>query len=83
MQHHEERDKTMQITVSMNDQGDVWASTSQGQRLVECFLKAEDETSEELEHIGYQSLAGHYPLAHIAVGTGMEVEDLEDLFVDA
>jgi hypothetical protein len=83
MQYHDEQDKTMQITVSMNNQGYVWASTCQGQRLAECFFKAADETVADLEHMGYQSLADHYPTASIAVGIGIEAEDLDDLFVEA
>jgi hypothetical protein len=47
------------------------------------FLKAEDETAAALTQMGYQSLADRSPTASIAIGTGMAVEDLEDLFVES
>ena len=73
----------MQVTVSINDAGVVVVATAQGDILVECFFKAEDETADGLRHMGYQWLIDHYPAAQIATGKGIEVADLADLFLES
>jgi hypothetical protein len=60
-----------------------WIENPQGDLLAECFFKAEDETAEELQQMGYQSLSACYPAAQMTVGWGVEVADLADLFVES
>jgi len=72
-----------QIIVSRNDQEDVWVATPTGDLLAECFFKAPDETSEELEHMGYPQLIHLYPPEEILVGPGIAPEEVEEIFVEA
>ena len=73
----------MQVTVSMNAAGLILVTTPLGEILAECFFKAVDETVEGLRHMGYESLMHRYPTAHIVAGRGIEVADMEDLFLES
>ena len=72
-----------QIIVSRNDKEEVWVETLAGNVLAECFFKAEDETPEELEHMGYPQLLHLYPAEEILVGQGIAPEEVEEIFVEA
>jgi hypothetical protein len=58
-------------------------TTPTGKILVECFFKAEDETPEELEHMGYPQLLHLYPPEEILVGPGIAPDEVEEIFVEA
>jgi hypothetical protein len=72
----------MAMTVFMDEAGVVWVVSAEGDFRRECFFKAEDETEEELRDMGYQHLFTAYPAVHIAVGTGIELADLGELFLE-
>jgi hypothetical protein len=72
-----------QVIVSRNDKEEVWVKTPTGRILAECFFKAEDETPEELEHMGYPQLLHLYPAEEILVGQGIAPEEVEEIFVEA
>jgi hypothetical protein len=72
----------MQMIISMQADGLIMATNTQGHLLAECFFKAEDETAEELRQMGYTSLRHTYPTATFVVETGMESTDVEDLFLE-
>ena len=72
-----------QVIVSRNDKEEVWVKTPTGRILAECFFKAEDETPEELEHMGYPPLLHLYPAEEILVGPGIAPEEVEEIFVEA
>ena len=72
-----------QVIVSRNDKEEVWVKTLTGRILAECFFKAEDETPEELEHMGYPQLLHLYPAEEILVGQGIAPEEVEEIFVEA
>ena len=73
----------MTVTVCMNEAGAVWIETVQGDILAACFFKTEEETEDELLHMGYQRLLTAYPTAHIVAGTGIDPADLEEVFLEA
>ena len=70
-----------QVIVSRNDKEEVWVKTPTGRILAECFFKAEDETPEELEHMGYPQLLRLYPPEEILVRQGIAPEEVEEIFV--
>ena len=72
-----------QVIVSRNDKEEVWVKTPTGRILAECFFQAEDETPEELEHMGYPQLLHLYPAEEILVGQGIAPEEVEEIFVEA
>ena len=72
----------MHIIVSMQADGRIVATTTQGQILAECFFKAEDETVDELRQMGYARLVHTYAAATMEAGVGLEPTDLEDLFLE-
>ena len=72
-----------QVIVSRNDKEEVWVKTPTGRILAECFFKAEDETPEEVEHMGYPQLLHLYPAEEILVGQGIAPEEVEEIFVEA
>jgi hypothetical protein len=72
-----------QVIVSRNDKEEVWVKTPTGRILAACFFKAEDETPEELEHMGYPQLLHLYPAEEILVGQGIAPEEVEEIFVEA
>ena len=72
----------MHIIVSMEADGLIVATTTQGQILAECFFKAEDETVDELRQMGYTRLLHTYAAATVEAGPGLEHTDLEDVFLD-
>ena len=58
-------------------------SGSQTSRVTaECFFKAEDETEDELRHMGYHRLLTLYPTAHLAAGTGVDPAELDEVFLE-
>jgi hypothetical protein len=73
---------TMDVIVFMNEAGMVWVENSQGNILAECFFKTDDETEDELQHMGYQRLLTVYPTAHVAMDTGMGPDDMCELFLE-
>ena len=79
----ERKDAMQQDIVSRNDKEEVWVETPAGNVLAECFFKAPDETSEELEHMGYPQLLHLYPPEEILVGPGIASEEVEEIFVEA
>jgi hypothetical protein len=79
-----ERENTMpQVIVSRNEKEEVWVATPTGTLLAEGFFKAPDETSEELEHMGYPQLLHLYPPEEMLVGSGIASEEVEEIFVEA
>jgi hypothetical protein len=76
-------DAMKQVIVSRNNREEVWVTTPTGKILAECFFKAEDETPEELEHMGYPQLLHLYSPEAIRVGPGIAPEDVEEIFVEA
>ena len=73
----------MEMMVSTDEAGGVWVANAQGDLLAECFFKAADETPEELGHMGYRQLLQTYPAACLRVCQGVELADLEELFLEA
>src|SRR5262249_62112196 len=71
----------MHIIVSMQADGRIVATTTQGQLLAECFFKAEDETADELRQMGYARLVHTYAAATVEAGGGREATGLGGLFV--
>jgi hypothetical protein len=72
----------MTVTVCMNEAGAVWIENVQGDILASCFFKTEEETEDELLHMGYQRLLTAYPTAHIVAGTGIDPADLGEVFLE-
>ena len=60
----------------------IWLANGQGDLLAECFFKTEDETEDELRHMGYHRLLTVYPTAHVAAGVGLDRAELEELFLE-
>jgi len=73
----------MQVTVFMNEVGMVLLENAQGTLLSECFFRTDDETEDELQHMGYQRLISAYPVAQITVGKGIDPEDIGELFLES
>ena len=73
----------MQVMVSTDEAGVVWIATAQGNRLIEGFFKAADETPEELEAMGYPQLIQLYRAEEILVGPGIAPDELADIFLEA
>jgi hypothetical protein len=73
----------MTVTVCINEAGVIWIENDQGDILTECFFKTDEETEDELRHMGYQRLLTAYPAAHLAAGTGMDPADIGELFLEA
>src|SRR6266852_7958485 len=74
------KEGAMHIIVSMKTDGRIVAATTQGHILAECFLKAEDETADELRQMGYARRLPTYAAATIEAGPGLEAADLERIF---
>jgi hypothetical protein len=72
----------MPVRVFMNPEGMVVVATPQGEILCEGFFRTEEETVDALEAMGYQRLLTAYPAAELVVGTGMEYEDLSEIFLE-
>ena len=72
----------MDVTVCMNEAGMVWVEDAQGNILAECFFKTDEETEDELQHMGYQRLLTVYPTAHVAVDTDIVSHDMGELFLE-
>ena len=72
----------MSMRVFTDEAGMVWVVSAEGDLRRECFLKAEGETEEELRAMGYQHLLTVYPAAYITIGTGIDPEDLRELFLE-
>jgi hypothetical protein len=72
----------MDVTVCMNAAGMIWVENSQGTILGECFFKTDEETEDELRLMGYQRLLTVYPTAQVAVDTGMNADDMGELFLE-
>ena len=73
----------MTVTVCMDETGAVWIANVQGDILAECFFKTEDETEDELRHMGYHRLLTVYPTAHLAAGTALDPAELGEVFLEA
>ena len=73
----------MRVTVFMNEAGVVWLENAQGDLLTECFFRTDDETEDELWHMGYQRLIRAYPAAQITLGKGIAPEDIGELFLES
>jgi hypothetical protein len=73
----------MTVTVCMNEEGAVWIENVQGDILAACFFRTEEETEDELLHMGYQRLLAAYPTAHIVAGKGIDPADLGEVFLEA
>jgi hypothetical protein len=78
----EKKGHIMTVTVCMNEAGAVWIENVQGDILAACFFKTEEETEDELLHMGYQRLLTAYPTAHIVAGTGIDPADLGEVFLE-
>jgi hypothetical protein len=72
----------MTVTVYMDEVGAVWIANVQGDILAEGFFKTEDETEDELRHMGYHRLLTVYPTAHPAAGTGLDPAELSEVFLE-
>jgi hypothetical protein len=81
--HARVREDQMAVIVSMDNAGEVVVASPQGHLIAEGFFKAEDETPEELQQMGYRPLVTLYAPAQILVGRGVEPEDLADVFIEA
>jgi len=79
----EKKGHVMTVTVCMNEEGAVWIENVQGDILAACFFKTEEETEDELLHMGYQRLLTAYPTAHIVAGEGIDPADLGEVFLEA
>jgi hypothetical protein len=76
------RRQTMKIIVSMDACGEIWAHHEQGDRREVCFFKTEEETEEELRAWGYPLLVDAYPAAQLEAGSGIEPQELAELFLE-
>ena len=76
------RGQAMTVTVCMDEAGAIWIANGQGDLLAECFFKTEDETVDELRHMGYHRLLTVYPTAHVAAGVVLDLAELEELFLE-
>jgi hypothetical protein len=74
--------ESMDVTVCMNEAGIIWVEDAQGNILAECFFKTDEETEDELQHMGYQRLLTVYPTAHVAVDTDIVSNDMGELFLE-
>jgi len=72
----------MTVTVCMNEVGAIWIADGQGDILAECFFKTEDETEDELRHMGYHRLLTVYPTAHVAAGVVLDLAELGEVFLE-
>jgi MOSC domain-containing protein YiiM len=72
----------MTVTVCMDEAGAVWIANGQGDILAECFFKTEDETEDELRHMGYHRLLTVYPAVHLAAGTELDPAELGEVFLE-
>ncbi len=72
----------MPVTVFMNEMGMIVVANPQGDILTEGFFRTEEETDEALEAMGYQRLLTVYPAAEIVVGTGLDPDDLSEVFLE-
>ena len=61
----------------------VLLENAPGNLLSKCFFKTDDETEDELRHMGYQCLISAYPAARITVGKGIAPEDIGELFLES
>ena len=73
----------MPVMVFMNAAGMIVVATPQGDILTEGFFRTDEETEEALEAMGYQRLLTAYPAAEIVVGTGIDPDDLSEIFLEA
>jgi hypothetical protein len=73
----------MTVMVYMDEAGAVWIANVDGDILAECFFKTEDETEDELRHMGYHRLLTVYPMAYLAAGTALDPAELSDVFLEA
>ena len=72
----------MPVTVFMNEGGLIVVATPQGDILTEGFFRTPEETAEALEAMGYRRLLAVYPAAEIVVGTGIDPDDLSEVFLE-
>ncbi len=72
----------MPVTLFMNEIGMIVVANPQGDILTEGFFRTEEETDEALEAMGYQRLLTVYPAAEIVVGTGLDPDDLSEVFLE-
>lgn len=72
----------MIVTVCMDETGAVWIANDQGAILAECFFKTEDETEDELQHMGDHRLLTVYPTLHLAAGVALEPAELVEIFLE-
>jgi hypothetical protein len=71
----------MIVTVCMDEAGAIWIANGQGDLLAECFFKMEDETEDELRHMGYSRLLTVYPTAQVAAGVALDPAELGEVFL--
>jgi hypothetical protein len=72
----------MMVMVCIDEAGAVWIANGQGDILAEGFFKTEDETEDELRHMGYHRLLTVYPTVHLAAGTELEPAELGEVFLE-
>ena len=73
----------MPVTVFINEAGMIVVANPQGGILTEAFFRTEEETDEALEAMGYRRLLTVYPAAEIVVGTGIDPDDLSEIFLES
>ena len=78
-----ERRAAMPVTVFINEAGMIVVANPQGGILTEAFFRTEEETDEALEAMGYRRLLTVYPAAEIVVGTGIDPDDLSEIFLES
>jgi len=78
-----ERRAAMPVTVFINEVGMIVVANPQGGILTEGFFRTEEETEEALEAMGYRRLLTVYPAAEIVVGTGIDPDDLSEIFLES
>ena len=75
------RGQAMTVTVCMDEAGAIWIANGQGTILAACFFKTEDETEDELWHMGYPRLLTVYPTAQVAAGVALDPAELGEVFL--
>ena len=70
------------LVIFLGCAGAIWIANGQGDILAECFFKTEDETEDELRHMGYHRLLTVYPTAHVAAGAALDPAELVEVFLE-
>ena len=61
--------------------GPSGSPTARGTSSSNVFFKTEDETEDELRHMGYHRLLTVYPTAQVAAGVALDPAELGEVFL--